>query len=33
MFCDDFAGTDPESTLRDAFKMFDEGGTGKLDEE
>ena len=28
-----FAGTDPETTLRDAFKMFDEGATGKLDED
>lgn len=26
-------GTDPEGRLRDAFKMFDEAGTGKLAEE
>lgn len=25
-------GTDPESALKDAFKMFDEEGTGQLDE-
>lgn len=26
-------GTDPESKLRDAFKLFDEKGDGKLSEE
>jgi Ca2+-binding EF-hand superfamily protein len=26
-------GTDPESRLRDAFRLFDEEGTGKLAEE
>ena len=28
-----YTGTDPETTLRDAFKMFDEAGSGVLDEE
>ena len=30
--CRLLAGTDPEKALLDAFKMFDEDGTGVLDE-
>jgi len=33
LFGEKLHGTDPEATLRDAFKMFDEGDTGKLSEE
>jgi Ca2+-binding EF-hand superfamily protein len=33
MFGDRLKGTDPESTLRDAFTMFDTEGKGKLNEE
>jgi len=33
LFGEHLHGTDPESTLRDAFTMFDEGNTGKLSEE
>lgn len=32
LFGEKLHGTDPESTLRDAFKMFDEEGKGVLDE-
>lgn len=32
LFGEKMHGTDPEQTLRDAFKMFDIEGTGKLDE-
>jgi len=32
LFGEKLHGTDSESALRDAFKMFDEAGTGKLDE-
>ena len=31
LFC--LLGSDPESTLRDAFAMFDPDGTGNLSEE
>lgn len=33
LFGEKLHGTDPESTLRDAFKMFDEDNVGKLGEE
>eukprot|EP00914_Ancora_sagittata_P014601 GHVO01028573.1.p1 GENE.GHVO01028573.1~~GHVO01028573.1.p1 ORF type:complete len:199 (-),score=54.85 GHVO01028573.1:1042-1638(-) len=33
LFGEKLHGTDPESTLRDAFTMFDSEGTGKLHEE
>ncbi|ELT94298.1 hypothetical protein CAPTEDRAFT_226144 [Capitella teleta] len=33
LFGEKTKGTDPESTLRDAFTMFDSAGTGKLHEE
>lgn len=33
LFGEKLHGTDPESTLRDAFTMFDTPGTGKLHEE
>lgn len=33
LFGEKLHGTDPESTLRDAFIMFDEGNSGKLSEE
>eukprot|EP00914_Ancora_sagittata_P014607 GHVO01028581.1.p1 GENE.GHVO01028581.1~~GHVO01028581.1.p1 ORF type:complete len:199 (-),score=51.75 GHVO01028581.1:1042-1638(-) len=33
LFGEKTKGTDPESTLRDAFTMFDSEGTGKLHEE
>ncbi|MDJ8942385.1 hypothetical protein PO867_15010 [Clostridium perfringens] len=33
LFGEKLHGTDPESTLRDAFTMFDSAGTGKLHEE
>lgn len=33
LFGEKTKGTDPESTLRDAFKMFDEDAVGKLSEE
>ena len=32
LFGENVAGTDPESRLRDAFAMFDEKATGKMDE-
>jgi len=33
LFGEKLHGTDPEATLRDAFKMFDENDSGKLSEE
>lgn len=32
MFGEKLSGTDPEDTIRQAFSMFDDAGTGKLDE-
>jgi myosin regulatory light chain 12 len=32
LFGSNVAGTDPEARLKDAFSLFDEEGTGKLDE-
>lgn len=32
LFGENIAGTDPENRLRDAFAMFDEKATGKMDE-
>lgn len=32
LFGENVAGTDPENRLRDAFAMFDEQSTGKMDE-
>jgi len=32
LFGEKLSGTDPEDTIRQAFSMFDDAGTGKLDE-